>query len=251
MRRDTLQLQARAKLASLKAYDNRCQLVAHEIYRQQEEMWREKKHQIDDQIVSLSQPWVRFIVRGKASAKVEFGAKISVSVSEGDASLHRLSWDACHEGGDLVGQVESYRQRHAHYPESVHADKIYRPRANLQWCRQRGIRLSGPPLGRPGASDGGKRGRTGRGQSPDAAGRTGAHPSRRFAIQVEFAPHIIFVIKRRAASRIGSWMSWANRYGEKRATAYFRPGFSNKRGPVRIPCRRSPIVSNCSPIIGM
>ncbi len=143
------QVQAGARLASLKAYDYRCLLVAHEIYRQQEEMWREKKHRIEHRIVSLSQPWVRPIVRGKASAKVEFGAKISVSVSGGYASLHRLSWEAYNEGGDLVGQVESYRERHGHYPESVHADKIYRTRANRQWCQQRGIRLSGPPLGRP------------------------------------------------------------------------------------------------------
>jgi len=142
-------LQVGARLSSLQAYGYRCLLVAHEIYRQQEEMWREKKHRIADRIVSLSQPWVRPVVRGKASAKVEFGAKLSVSVSGGYASLHRLSWDAYHEGGDLVGHVESYRQQYGHYPESVHADQIYRTRANRKWCRERGIRLSGPPLGRP------------------------------------------------------------------------------------------------------
>ena len=35
------------------------------------------------------------------------------------------------------------------YPQSVHADKIYRNRENLRYCRKHGIRLSGPPLGRP------------------------------------------------------------------------------------------------------
>lgn len=29
------------------------------------------------------------------------------------------------------------------------ADKIYRSRANLKYCREHGIRLMGPPLGRP------------------------------------------------------------------------------------------------------
>jgi IS5 family transposase len=142
-------LEGGADLGRLKSYDYRCLLVAHEIHRQQEEMWREKKHRIDDRIVSLSQPWVRPIVRGKASAKVEFGAKISVGVSGGYATLHRMSWDAYNECGDLVGQVESYRELHGHYPESVHADQIYRTRANRAWCKQQGIRLSGPPLGRP------------------------------------------------------------------------------------------------------
>jgi Transposase DDE domain len=33
--------------------------------------------------------------------------------------------------------------------ESVHVDKIYRTRANLAFCKANGIRISGPPLGRP------------------------------------------------------------------------------------------------------
>jgi len=142
-------LKAGADLHDLKDYDYRCLLVAHEIYRQQLEMWQEKKHRVKDRIVSLSQPWVRPMVRGKASAKVEFGAKISVGVSGGYTTLHRLSWDAYNECADLPGQVESYRELHGHYPKSVHADQIYRTRANRSWCKQRGIRLSGPPLGRP------------------------------------------------------------------------------------------------------
>ena len=31
----------------------------------------------------------------------------------------------------------------------MHADKLYRTRDNLRYCQQRGIRLSGPALGRP------------------------------------------------------------------------------------------------------
>ena len=36
-----------------------------------------------------------------------------------------------------------------HYPSRVLADKIYRNRENLNYCKERGIRLSGPALGRP------------------------------------------------------------------------------------------------------
>ena len=138
-----------ANLGALKSYDYRSLLVAHEIHRQQEEMWREKKHRVDNRIVSLSQPWVRPVVRGKASAKTEFGAKISVGVAGGYTTLHRMSWDAYNECADLVGQTESYRELHGHYPESIHADQIYRTRANRAWCKKQGIRLSGPPMGRP------------------------------------------------------------------------------------------------------
>ena len=50
---------------------------------------------------------------------------------------------------DLKGQVEKYKERYGYYPESVHADKIYRNRENRKFCEKLGIRLSGPPLGRP------------------------------------------------------------------------------------------------------
>jgi len=53
------------------------------------------------------------------------------------------------ESGDFIGQVEAYKEYTGVYPESVHADKIYRTRFNRAWCKERGIRLSGPTLGRP------------------------------------------------------------------------------------------------------
>jgi len=142
-------VRAGSKLSLLSAYNYQCLLVIHEIHRQQLEMWTEKRHSIEDRIVSLSQPWVRPIVRGKASAKTEFGAKISIGVDAGYTSLHRMSWDAYNECADLRAQAETYRRSCGHYPESIHADKIYRTRANRAWCKETGIRLSGPPLGRP------------------------------------------------------------------------------------------------------
>ena len=35
----------------------------------------------------------------------------------------------------------------------VQVDRLYRTRANRDYCRERGIRLSGPPLGRPALKD--------------------------------------------------------------------------------------------------
>ena len=124
-------------------------LVIHELYRQQLWMYENRSHRIDDRIVSISQPHVRPIVRCKASAATEFGAKLSASLIDGDVFLDRLDWDAYNESGDLVGQVEGYRERFGHYPESVHCDKIYRTRDNRRFCKKHGIRISGPPLGRP------------------------------------------------------------------------------------------------------
>jgi len=124
-------------------------LVGAEIYRQQQEMVDNQKSRVNNRIVSVSQPHVRPIVRGKAGAQTEFGAKISVSCCNGYAFVERISWENYNESGDLKMQVEAYKDLTGYYPESIHADKIYRNRENRKWCKERGIRLSGPPLGRP------------------------------------------------------------------------------------------------------
>ena len=119
------------------------------VYRQQLEMYQERKHKVDDRIVSIHQPWVRPIVRGKATADVEFGAKISVSLVNGYAIIEQLDWNAFNESGDLQVAVERYKKRHGCYPERILADKIYRNRKNHQYCTGLGIRMNGPNLGRP------------------------------------------------------------------------------------------------------
>ena len=97
----------------------------------------------------LHQPHVRPIVRGKATAKTEFGAKLTVSLVDGCAEVTTLSWDAYNESQDLVKAAEAYKIRYGHYPRRILADKIFRTRHNRRYCQSRGIHLNGPPLGRP------------------------------------------------------------------------------------------------------
>jgi len=124
-------------------------LVIQELYRQQLWLYENNSHKIQGRIVSVSQPHVRPIVRGKAKSNVEFGAKISVSLVKGFSFVDRINWDNYNESGDLKSQIESYRRRFGFWPESVHADQIYRTRDNRRYCKANGIRLSGAPLGRP------------------------------------------------------------------------------------------------------
>jgi IS5 family transposase len=124
--------------------------VIQHLYPQQSEMYRAQTHRCDHRIVSISQPYVRPMVRGKQDKPVEFGAKLSVSLTgEGLAHVDHLRWDAFHEGLDLTAQVEAYRERYGHYPERVIADPIYGTRANRDDLKQRGIHFAGKPLGRP------------------------------------------------------------------------------------------------------
>jgi hypothetical protein len=124
-------------------------LVCRELYRQQLQMYESNSQRIDDRIVSVSQPHVRPIKRGKAGRETEFGAKLSLSVVGGFSFVDRRSWNNYNEGLDLLEQIKTFRRRFGCYPASVHVDKIYRTRTNRAYCKQHGIRMSGPPLGRP------------------------------------------------------------------------------------------------------
>ncbi len=140
---------AGAKLSELKKNLYRNLLVVSEVYRQQQLMYEQGCHRIDDRIVSIPQPHVRPIVRGKSGTPVEFGAKLSVSCVDGHAFLDHLSWDNFNESGDLEEQVELFKSHFGHYPEAVYVDQIYRTRRNRDYCRNLGIRITAPPLGRP------------------------------------------------------------------------------------------------------
>lgn len=129
--------------------DQRIFWVVQLICDQQEEMHKEKKHSIKDRVVNIYQPYVRPIPRGKEKASVEFGAKLGVSEVDGFCRVNHLSWDAYNESKDLKKQVEDFYECYGHYPEVVLADKIYLTRDNRNWLKEKGIRVSGKPLGRP------------------------------------------------------------------------------------------------------
>lgn len=120
------------------------------VYEQQKYMYENNTHKVPDRIVSISQPYIRPIVRGKAASPVEFGAKLDVSLDEqGMARIEKTSFDPYNESDVLILAAEKYYAREGHYPERILADKIYRNRVNLQYCKERRIRLLGPALGRP------------------------------------------------------------------------------------------------------
>ncbi|MDR1097857.1 MAG: transposase [Tannerella sp.] len=115
-------------------------------------MYRTKTHRVDDRIVSIHQPHIRPIVRGKSKADVEFGAKIHLSLIDGVCFLDELSWDTFNEGSHPEVYIEQYRRRFGFYPAEVLADKIYCTRDNRKLLKGKGIHLKAKPPGRPSAS---------------------------------------------------------------------------------------------------
>jgi hypothetical protein len=137
------------KTIPLNAHQYKYLLVIQTLYDQQALMYKEKSHRVEDRIVSIHQPHVRPIVRGKTNANVEFGAKINVSLMNGFAFLEDLSWDAFNEGTRLIKTVEQHKERFGYYPKEVLADKIYCNRTNRAKLKELGIVLVAKALGRP------------------------------------------------------------------------------------------------------
>ena len=130
-------------------YEKRTLTAIFKMYRQQEEMFRTKTHTCADRILSIFQPHVRAIVRGKAKARTEFGAKIGASVVEGYTFIDHHSWDAYNESQDLSLQIQLFKERFGYLPATILADKIYLNKANRDILKDLEIQSYCKPLGRP------------------------------------------------------------------------------------------------------
>ena len=69
-----------------------------------------RQSKYDREFKEQHQPHIRPIVRGKAGAAVEFGAKIAISLHNGYSRIENLSWDPFNEASTLVDTVERYRE---------------------------------------------------------------------------------------------------------------------------------------------
>ena len=133
---------------SLKQVEQRLFWIILTTHIQQKYMCDTDTHSCPDRIVSIHQPHVRPIPRGKIKAQIEFGPKLGVSLDQGFTRINNFSWNAYHESGDLIPQVEAYKELHGHYPELVQIDTIYATRENRRYLKERGIRITAAPLGR-------------------------------------------------------------------------------------------------------
>lgn len=87
------------------------------IYEQQKYMYDNHTHSVPNRIVSVSQPFVRPIVRGKAGKPVEFGMKLDISVVDGWTRLEYRSFDAYNEAANLQKMIENFHDREGALPQ--------------------------------------------------------------------------------------------------------------------------------------
>ena len=134
---------------SLFLYEKRTLTAILTMYHQQEEMYRSKTHTCANRILSIFQPHVRAIVRGKAKTRTEFEAKIGASIVKGYTFIDHHSWDAYNENQDLLLQIQLFKERFGYLPATILADKIYQNRSNRDILEDFEIHSYCKPLGRP------------------------------------------------------------------------------------------------------
>ena len=139
----------RSRLDYLRKDQRRVMDAIIKMYFQQERMHGTGEHRCDDRIISIFQPHLRPIVRGKASAKTEFGAKIGTALVGGYTFIDHHSWDAYNESADMELHIVKYQERFGYLPATIFSDKIYMNRANRALLKELGIKSYSKPLGRP------------------------------------------------------------------------------------------------------
>jgi len=123
--------------------------VVRKIYDQQVEMYRNKTQSVKDRIVSLHQPWVRPVPRGKEGRTTEFGPKASLSLVDGFLFVDRLSSDPFNEASAMGKTLDKFVERFGKEPVSATGDGLYGTKENRKLLNRRGIKDAFRKLGRP------------------------------------------------------------------------------------------------------
>lgn len=123
--------------------------VIYQVLEQQKEIYEKGKTAGSERIVSLAKPYLRPIVRGKETKRVEFGVKAHMFEIGGVCLIEHLSFNAFNESTRLKQTVRLQQQYTSKQVNMVGADKIYATRINRAWCKANGILTNFIPVGRP------------------------------------------------------------------------------------------------------
>lgn len=102
------------------------------VYEQQHELSYGNPQNVTDRIVSLHKPYIRPIVRGKETKRVEFGAKLHKVQVDGISFIEHLSYDNFNEGTRLKSSV-AFHQKHFGKLSQLGADRIYATNENRRY----------------------------------------------------------------------------------------------------------------------
>lgn len=129
--------------------------IVTSVYRQQKNHFEsgDSRESIPNRIVSVSKPYVRPIVRGKETKKVEFGAKCNNILIDGISFIEKLSFNAFNEGTRLNHCVSLSKKLTGVDVKKIGGDQGYSGNDNRIFCKKNGIETSFTQKGKTGKNE--------------------------------------------------------------------------------------------------
>ena len=115
----------------------------------QQYQWYTTEEKPKHLIVSIDKSYIRPIIRGKETKRVEFGAKVNMIQINGINFIEHLSFDAFNEGTRLQSSIYQTQSLTHTKTKALSADNIYATNANRSYCSKNNIQTSFIPKGRP------------------------------------------------------------------------------------------------------
>ena len=119
---------------------------------QQRTMFETGEDKVPNRIVSLDKDYIRPIIRGKETKRVEFGAKVNMIQVDGLNFIEHLNFEAFHEGNRLKSGIHLHQKL---FGKCTHiaADSIYGTNENRKYCKRNTIQTSFVRKGRAGKNE--------------------------------------------------------------------------------------------------
>jgi len=126
--------------------------IIEQVYTQQEGLFT-RGEKIENRIVSLSKAYIRPIVRGKATKRVEFGAKVNKLQIDGIDIIEKISFDNFNEGTCYESSIEKAEELTGKKVKFTGADAIYATNKNRTYASKRKIQTDFTRKGRAGKNE--------------------------------------------------------------------------------------------------
>lgn len=108
--------------------------------------------QVKDRIVSIDKSYIRPIVRGKETKRVEFGAKVNMIQVDGINIIQKISFNAFNEGQEFIASIGLSRKLFGKCRQ-VAADAIYATNKNRKYASRHGVATSFVRKGKAGKNE--------------------------------------------------------------------------------------------------
>lgn len=126
--------------------------LVKKVYKQQQLHYDRPDVRIPNRIISLFKPYLRPIVRGKETKRVEFGKKVHKMMVGGIGFIEHWNYEAFHEGVRTIKTIWKHRKYFGHC-HLFGGDQIYANNKNRKYCSQNGILTCFKRKGRAGKNE--------------------------------------------------------------------------------------------------